>query len=63
MLISIPPQLSVSRAIYRDMWEAESALDLDLADPAEALAQIVLSMPLSCAAPASHVTPTPTTGP
>jgi hypothetical protein len=47
MLISIPPQLSVSRAIYRDMWEAESALDLDLADPAEALAQIVLSMPLT----------------
>src|SRR5882672_5962060 len=27
--------------IYRDMWEAESALDLDLADPADALAQIV----------------------
>jgi hypothetical protein len=47
MLISIPPQLSVSRAIYRDMWEAESALDVDLADPAEALAHIVLSMPLT----------------
>jgi hypothetical protein len=46
MLISIPSQLSVSRAICRDMWEAESALDLDLADPAETLAQIVLSMPL-----------------
>jgi AcrR family transcriptional regulator len=27
--------------IYRDMWEAESALDLDLADPADALAQVV----------------------
>jgi AcrR family transcriptional regulator len=33
--------VAVLGKIYRDMWEAESALDLDLADPADALAQIV----------------------
>jgi len=33
--------IEVLEKIYRDMWKAESALDLDLADPAGALAQIV----------------------
>jgi len=33
--------IEVLEKIYRDMWEAESALDLDLADPADALARIV----------------------
>lgn len=33
--------VEVLEKIYRDMWKAESALDLDLADPAGALAQIV----------------------
>ncbi len=33
--------IAVLGKIYRDMWEAESALDLDLADPADALAEVV----------------------
>jgi TetR/AcrR family transcriptional regulator, upper aerobic nicotinate degradation pathway regulator len=33
--------IEVLEKIYRDMWNAESALDLDLADPAGALTQIV----------------------
>lgn len=33
--------IEVIEKIYRDMWEAESALDLDLTDPVNALKQIV----------------------
>ena len=33
--------IEVLGKIYRDMWEAESALDLDLENPASALTQIV----------------------
>jgi TetR/AcrR family transcriptional regulator, upper aerobic nicotinate degradation pathway regulator len=33
--------VAVLEKIYRDMWEAESALDLELADPAKALTRIV----------------------
>jgi len=33
--------IEVIEKIYRDMWEAESALDLDLTDPVGALKQIV----------------------
>lgn len=33
--------IEVLEKVYRDMWKAESALDLDLADPAGALTQIV----------------------